>query len=169
MAQKFLTQVGAYFKEVLAATVGGSSTYSGQIPSLDANGRLDASFMPSGIGADTLSATASEAISAGAFVNLYNNAGALAVRNADNSAANGGKAAHGFVLAAIASGASGTVTLTGQNTAITGATIGEQYLGLAGAATSTPPVTSGSCVQSIGFANAATDMEFKPRLPIVLA
>jgi hypothetical protein len=169
MAQKFLTQMGAALKEVIAATVGGSNTYAGQIPALDANGRLDTSFMPSGIGSDTVSVTASEAISAGAFVNLYSNAGVLNVRNADNSASNAGKIANGYALSAIANGASGVITLSGQNTAVTGATVGDLYLGLAGAATSTAPTTSGSTVQRIGFAASSTDMEFRPGTPIVLA
>lgn len=41
---------------------------SGEIPALDASGRLDTSMMPVGFGQDSISATAGETLTAGDFV-----------------------------------------------------------------------------------------------------
>jgi hypothetical protein len=73
--------------------------------------------MPTGIGADTASITASEALAAGDLVNIYDSTGAKC-RKADASTS--GKEAHGFVLAAVESAASATVYFEGSNTQVTG-------------------------------------------------
>ena len=49
----------------------GGNTNADKLASLDANGRWTDSMMPSGIGADTGEVQASEALSAGAFVNIH--------------------------------------------------------------------------------------------------
>lgn len=141
---------------------------SGDIPALDSTGRLDNSVMPVGIGADTVSVTASEALSAGNFVNIYNNAGTPGVRKADGSTT--GKEANGFVLAAVSNGASATVYLSGQNTQVTGATAGPVFLSdsTAGSYTGTAPSTAGHTLQRLGTAISATAIEFKPGTPIDL-
>lgn len=147
-------------------SVGASS--AGLIPQLDSNGKLDPSTMPSGIGADTHAATASEALSAGAIVNLYNNAGALGVRNADNTVA--GKEANGFVLAAVANAATATVYVTGDNNQVTGLTIGSYYfLGTGGAVTATAPTSTGNISQRVGYAISATLLQIRLEPPITLA
>lgn len=120
-----------------------------------------------GIGADTASITTSEALAAGDFVNIWNSTGAK-VRKAD--ATTQGKEAHGFVLAAAASGAAATVYFEGPNTAVTGQTPGPVFLGTtAGAATSTPPSAAGNVVQRIGVATSATAINFEGSAPVVLA
>src|SRR5690606_35480393 len=55
---------------------------AGKLAMLDANGRLDSTMMPVGIGADTASIQASEALAAGDFVNIHSSSGAR-VRKAD--------------------------------------------------------------------------------------
>ena len=125
-------------------------------------GLLDISLMPTGIGADTKIILASEALSAGAFVNIYNNSSTANCRNADCSAASAGKKAHGFVLAAVLSSGNATVYLSGLNTSVTGATVGDVFLSTAGAATSTAPSTSGYFVQNLGVAVSATAIQFDP-------
>ena len=140
---------------------------SGKIPQLDAAGRLDSSFMPVGLGADTQSITASEALSAGDFVNVWNSTGAK-VRKAD--ATTSGKEAHGFVLSSVNSSAAATVYFEGTNTAVTGQTPGVVFLSAtAGLATATAPSGSGNVVQRIGFATSATTINFQSQLPLVLA
>lgn len=136
-----------------------------KIPQLGADGRLDESFMPVGIAAETATATASEAISAGNLVNLYNNAGVLTARKAD-AATN--KPAHGYAKAAIASAATGVVHFEGKISGLTGLTPGDVYLGAAGAVTATAPTATGSCSQLVGTATSATEVNFNPDTAILL-
>ena len=150
----------------LAVSAGAGS--AGAIVALGASGKLDPTVMPAGQGSDSASILASEAIAAGSFVNVYNNAGTENVRNADNTAANAGKIANGFVLAAVASGASGTVYFNGLNTAVTGQTTGPVFLGATGAATAAAPTTSGNTLQSVGDAVSATAIHFQRGNPTIL-
>ena len=142
-----------------------------KIPLLDGTGRLDNSFMPVGIGAETVALVASEALSAGQFVNIWDNAGVANVRKADASTT--GKEASGFVLAAFASAATATVYLVSQTntqqTAMTPGTI--QFLSdsTPGACTATVPTTSGHTVQQLGRASSATTIAFSPGPAITLA
>jgi hypothetical protein len=158
---------------VLDASIINSKTSSagagdtGKIPALDATGRLDTSFLPVGIGADTASIQASENLAAGDFVNIWNSGGAR-VRKAD--AATAGKEAHGFVLAAVTSGANATVYFEGSNGQVTGQTPGRVYLSTTpGIATATAPSAAGNVVQIVGFATAATAINFQATTPYVLA
>ncbi|MGX5777505.1 hypothetical protein [Methylorubrum zatmanii] len=82
---------------------------------------------------------ASEALAAGAQVNLWSNGGVLSARNADASAANGGKRSDGFVIGAVSSGASATVYRSGgPNTGLSGLTVSaDYYLGTGGQVTAT--------------------------------
>jgi hypothetical protein len=158
---------------VLDASIVNSKTTSagvadaGKLPALDATGRLDATMMPVGIAADTAIITTSEALAAGDFVNIHNSTGAKA-RKADATIS--GKEAHGFVLAAVGSGAPATVYFEGSNTAVTGQTPGPVFLATtAGGATATAPSASGNVVQRIGFATAATVVNFQLQTHYVLA
>lgn len=149
----------------LQASAGAGS--AGAILAANSSGKLDSTFVPAGFGSDSATILASEAIAAGAFVNVYNNAGVENVRNADQTAANAGKPANGFALTAIASGATGTINFNGLNTAVTGQTPGPVFLGATGAATSTVPTTSGYSLQSIGDAVSATSIHFQ-RGPVTI-
>lgn len=141
---------------------------AGKIPALDAAGRLDTSMMPTGIGADTASVLASENLTAGNFVNIYNNAGTANCRKAD--ATTSGKEAHGFVLSAVTSGQNATVYFEGSNTQVSGATPGNVFLATtAGSSTSTAPSASGNVVQRLGVATSATNINVEFGQPIVLA
>jgi hypothetical protein len=158
---------------VLDSTIVNSKTTSagagdsGKLVALDGAGRIDSTMMPVGIGADTASITASEALSAGDLVNVWDSSGAK-IRKADATTA--GKEAHGFVLSAVSNGASGTVYFEGSDTGVTGLTPGVQYLSTTpGAATATAPSGSGNVVQRVGFATAAAALNFQAGTPIVLA
>jgi len=167
--QQFVTLVGGVFKSVAAgiqASLGASD--SGKVVVTDASGRVDQSFMPVGIGADIKSVLASENLSAGNFVNVWNNAGTANVRKADATTA--GKEAHGFVLSAFSSGTSALVYFEGNNTAVSGATVGNLFLSTtAGGFTSTPPSSTGNIVQRIGVSTDATSVNVEFKDPIELA
>lgn len=136
---------------------------------LDASGKLDVSMMPTGIAADVSVITASEALAAGDVVNIYNNAGTANCRKADASTS--GKEAHGFVLAAVASGAAATVYFEATDTQVTGLTPGVQFLSATtpGKTTNIVPTAANQIVQRVGFATSATSLNFNAGEPIVLA
>ena len=165
---KYIKNNAGVLTEIAALQTSAGAGDAGKIVALDTAGRLDNSFMPVGIGADTASIVASEALSAGDYVNVYDDTGTAKVRKADATTA--GKEAHGFVLSAVSSAASATVYFEGTNTAITGQTAGVVYLATtAGAGSTTPPSAAGNVVQRIGFAVSATAMNFTSNQPIVLA
>jgi|SRR5882757_5900483 len=164
---KYLTNASGTVTEVATPTTSAGAGDSGKIPSLDAGGKLDSSFMPTGIAADTAAITASEALSAGDLVNVWNSTGAK-VRKADASTA--GKEAHGFVAASVSSSGTATVYFEGTNGQVTSLTPGVQYLSTTpGASSATAPTGSGNVVQRVGFATAATALNFDAGTPIVLA
>ena len=164
---KYLTNNAGVITESQTEGAGGSGGASGKIPHLDGNGRLPSTMMPTGIGADTATIAASEALAAGDFVNVWNSSGAK-VRKADASVA--GKEAHGFVLAAVSNGANATVYFEGTNDQVTSQTPGVVYLSAAtaGLATATAPSGTGQVVQRLGFAISATAINFQSAVPIVL-
>lgn len=169
MADKYLRNNAGILTETEALVESAGAGDAGKIPALDNTGRLDDSVMPVGIGADTASIVASENLSAGDFVNIYNDAGTAKVRKADASTS--GKYAHGFVLDAVTSGDPAVVYCEGPNTAVTDATPGEVFLSAAtaGGFTSTAPTGTGKVVQKIGVAVSATSINFEWLHPIVLA
>jgi hypothetical protein len=145
-------------------TVGGTA-YA--LVALNAAGYIDPSMLQES--GQVASVVASEAIAAGALVNLWMNGAALNVRNADNSAA--GKEANGFSPSAISSSSSGTIyTLSGSViSGLSGLTIGTLYfLGTTGAAVATITSTTGSVLQQIGRALSATTLLFEPGPAIVM-
>ena len=148
-----------------ASSVGAGD--AGKVVALDGSGRIDPTMMPVGLGADTASIQASEALSAGDFVNIWNSGGAR-VRKADAAVA--GKEAHGFVLAGVASGAQATVYFEGTNTGVTGQTPGNVFLSTtAGLAATAAPSAAGNVVQRIGFATSASAINFQAQTPVTLA
>jgi hypothetical protein len=169
MTQTFLTIVSGVKKLVTAITATAGSGDAGKIPALDVSGKLDNSFLPTGIGAETKAVIASEALSAGDFVNIYNNAGTATARKADATTA--GKEATGFVLNAVSPEATATVYVAGINTILTGLTAGARYVlsTTAGGVMvrASAPSSSGNVYQEIGVALSATEIAFEPGEPIV--
>lgn len=166
-AKKFIRLVAGVFTEIAATVTSAGAGNDGDLVALDSSGRLDNSVMPVGIGADTKSITASEALAAGDWVNVWNSTGAK-VRKADATTA--GKEAHGFVLAAVSNGASALVYFEGTNTQVTGQTPGPVFLQTtAGTGGSTIPSASGNVVQNLGVALSATEVNFERGTPVTLA
>lgn len=168
-AKKYLKAQNGYPTEQAATVVSTGTANGGDIAALDDTGRLDASVMPVGIAADVATLPATEALAVGDFVNIYSATGTASVRKAD--ASNAGKEAHGYVLAAVTSGANATIYFDGRNTAVTGMTPGVAFLSATnpGKATATCPTGSGQLQQRIGVAVAATEINFEAVTPIVLA
>lgn len=164
---KYISLSSGVLTEVQAATSGGAPD-ANKIAQLDSNGKWPIAMMPSGIAADTKIIVASEALSAGDLVNVYNNAGTPTCRKAD--ATSTGKEAHGFVLSAVSSSANATVYFEGTNDQLTSLTAGNLYLATtAGAVTATPPSSAGNVVQRVGVAVSATELKFEAEPPITLA
>lgn len=155
--------------EVASSDSSAGAGDAGKIVSLNSSGFID-STMLNGVGVDTVTATASEAISAGDLVNIYNVSGTLTVRKADATAASRGKPCNGYAPAAISNSATGTVNLSGIATGYSSLTPGaEQFLGTAGARTETPNATSGQTCQSVGYALSATTFKFQRGIAYVRA
>jgi hypothetical protein len=154
---------------VNARNVSAGAADAGRIVQLDGSGRIDSTMMPTGIGADTASVIASEALAAGDLVNIWNSSGSARVRKAD--AATSGKEAHGFVTAAVASGASATVHFEGTDGQLASMTPGVQFLSATtpGRTVASAPTAAGQVVQRVGFAISATAMNFQAHDPILLA
>lgn len=166
MAEKYL-KIGTdgLPTEQEATVTSAGAVDAGKIPALDASGRLDTTLMPAGVGQNVSTITASEALNAGNWVNIWNDAGVTKVRKADNSNA---RRAHGFVRSAVALAASATVYGPGElNDQLSALTIGSEYfLGTAGGGTTTVPTASGSIVQALGVAESATSIRFNPSTPL---
>ena len=157
MATKVLVlNTDGSLQEITPITTSGGAGSSGLIPALNASGVWDISFMPSGLGTDTTTATASETITAGAFVNMWNNGGVQSVRNA--IAADNTKPANGFCLNGYSTGNTATVYLGGPNTLVPLGTFvvancGKKvYLSptVSGGCTLTIPTTTGQIAQVLG-------------------
>ena len=163
-AKKFLRLVSGVFTEVFGVQTSAGASNAGDIVSLDDTGKIDASMMPVGIGADVVNLTATEALNAGDWVNIH----AGGVRKADATTA--GKEADGFVLAAVGSGATASVYKEGTNTQLTGLTLGATlYLSTTpGLASATPPSANGNVLQRVGKAVSTTSADWERGEPVTL-
>ena len=162
MAQRFMTLVSwlRTMVEAIIASTGASD--AGKIIAANAEGKLDTTFLPAGIGANVQIVNASEAIGAGKFVNLWNDGGTLKARLADNS---NGRYAHGFVKDAVTLGNPATVyPLDVNNTALAGLIVGSRYyLGTAGGVVNAPldptnVANANKVHQYLGVALSATEL-----------
>lgn len=168
---KFLNLTSGQVSQETAINTSAGAGDANKIIKLDAAGRLDTTLLPIGVGPETRSIVASEALSAGNLVNLWNNAGVLNMRKADGTAA--GKPADGFVLAAVTAAVAGTcymeeATISG----LAGLTPGDDiFLSVvtAGLATATVPAGAGKVAQLVGKALSATEVLFRRGPPITLA
>lgn len=156
-------------KELTPNTTSAGGADAGKIPALNASGVLDSTLLPAGIGSASQIFPTSEALTAGALVNIFDVTGTATARNANATDAT--KPAQGFVLAATTSPANATVYFPGQIvTGVSGLTTGAPvYLSAAtsGAVTPTAPSTTGNLIQQVGSALSPTSFVFQPLLPII--
>ncbi len=166
---KFFKNLGGVLTEVIAGiTTSTGASDADKIPVTGADGRLDNSFMPTGIGQDTQVVITSENLSAGNLVNIYDNAGVVTARKADATTV--GKPANGFVAASTTSGQNATIFGIGTNSNLTGLTGGVYWLSTtAGEVVAVAPSGTGNFVQEVGFATAATELWFQPKQGFTLA
>jgi hypothetical protein len=146
--------------EVAANDTSAGAGDAGKLVALNSSGLIDVSMLPVAAGDGTLSIVASEGLSAGDFVNIYNNGGTINCRKADNS---NGRKADGFVISAVISSASATIYGTSQiNTALSGLTLGATYfLGTTGGVTATVPAAGADVlVQTLGTAHTTGALRF---------
>jgi len=129
MADKYTGISGNDIVEVEGTVVSTGVAEAGDVVALDATGKIDNSLLPTGIGADTKTLVSSENLSAGDFINVFNDGGTEKARKADATTA--GKEADGFVLAAVTAPANATVYFEGLNTAPAATGNVYQYLGRA--------------------------------------
>lgn len=172
MAAKPLQLVSGRPTEVEANITSAGAGDSGKLVALDSGGKIDQTMMPAGVGPDSISITSSENLAAGDFVNIWDDAGTPKVRKADASAASAGKAADGFVIAAVTSPAAATVYFEGSNTQLSGLTGGTVYVlshstpgGVVALASAT--TTAGHSLQILGKAHSTTALNFERADPII--
>ncbi|WP_267426377.1 hypothetical protein [Methylobacterium sp. GC_Met_2] len=164
--QRFVGMLATGLAEIIPVIVGGSAN-AGQIPALGPAGTLDPTMMPPGVAADVKTCTASEALAGPCLVNLYSNAGTITARNADGSTQ--GKAADGYVLAAVASGAQAQVFLSsGIVPGFTGLTPGDAFLSATtpGAVAATGAASAGQTFQKVGKVLDANTLQFTRGEPV---
>ena len=169
-ANKYIALIGGKLKEVVATVISTGVTEANKIVALDSSGKLDVSVLPTGVAAEVIVCATSENLTAGQFVNLYDNGGTITARKAD--ATTNTKPAHGFVLASTTSPANATVYFESQqNSALTSLTVGvDYYLSTTpGGVTTTPPSSSGNIVQFLGRATSSTNLPFTPSQTIEIA
>lgn len=161
MPNKYLTLDKGEKKLIEAIKVSTGNKDAGKIPALNENGKLDVTLLPD-ISITPDIARASEALSSGDFINLFNNDGVLSARLADNS---NGRNADGFVTKAASVGEDIAVSpLGGVNTNVIGLTTGVRvYLGTAGKTILTPldeneSQNKGFLSQFLGKAKSSTEI-----------
>jgi hypothetical protein len=144
MAKVLSLNTDGSLQEVQPVTASAGAGDATKLAQLDSNGKFDISTMPSGIGADTQSINCTEALSAGDFVNIYNNAGAVGCRKA--LAADNTKPANGFVKSSFSISTSALVYLRGVNPNVV---LGTFVVADVGSKVFLSPSTSGGCTKTI--------------------
>lgn len=167
-APRYITLVNGLRTLVSAITqsVGNASGF--KIVATRVDGKIDPTFLPPEVEVQTEAIAAAEAIGAGRFINIYNDAGIRKIRNAD---ASNGREAHGFVLSAVAIGEIGTVYKSGANTALSGNSGAKLFLSATSAgegSSSAPDLAAGVIIQTLGFFDDGNSFTFRYESPVVV-
>lgn len=141
-----------------------------KIVSTNADGKIDLTLIPEGIGDSANTFPATETMSAGAFVNLFDDTGTAKIRLADNS---NGRPAHGFIKTAASTGETVTVYHLGATNTYLAVEIGARYyLGTTGSVVKLPvdpdSAASGTIHQFLGIAKSTTELVTTPADYILL-
>lgn len=138
-----------------------------KIVALDNQGMIDESMLRS---SEVVELEASETLTAGDIINIWDDGGTPKVRKATNTGI--ATKAMGFVRDGIASESTGKVYFEGKVTGLADLTPGKEYfLGVAGAIVdnSALPSTTSSIVQKLGKAYSANAFTFEVQQMIILA
>ena len=168
MSNKFLTLLTTGKQALVTAITNSAGTDdANKMVATGSDGKLNISLFPAGIDIQAENAIASEALAAGNWINIFEDAGVRKIRKAD-AASN--RPAHGFILEGIASGDPGVFYASGVNSQLSGLTPGATYFISAdtpGTVTATmPPTTTGNLIQFLGYASSATSLRFEYDEPI---
>lgn len=147
------------------STTSSGTSSSGEFIATNSSGKIDISFLPPGIGEDAIIAIAGESLSSGDMVYI-DNLGKVFKADATTIA----KQARGYVTESFASGVNAKVFFDDSNSFLTGLTPGATYFLSAstpGKVTTTPPTTSGTIIQEVGFASSATNLRVNIQEPII--
>ena len=159
-AAKYLTLISGIKSLVSSLDSSAGAGDAGKIVALDAAGKIANNMMPTGIGADSATLTASETLTAGDIINIWNDAGTPSMRKADSATT--GKEADGFVIAGVTAAATGDAILDGTISGLSALTIGAKYfISTSGGITTTAPSTVGHTIQYVGKAKSATELIFE--------
>lgn len=156
---KYLGLVSGIKKFIDFLVVSTGAPDAGKPVATNAQGKIDNSLLPSGVGVDLKNIISSESLSAGNAVNIWDDAGTLKVRRADNTAR--GKMAHGFVLQGVTAPDLAAVISEGVNDQLSGLVPGAVFLSsTAGVITQDPSTitASGSVLQCLGVVNSANEI-----------
>ncbi|MEO6305629.1 MAG: hypothetical protein ABIP51_20875 [Bacteroidia bacterium] len=169
----------AVTKLIKLATDGTQSEYTGLNTSVgsgsasefiiaDSSGKLDPSFLPTGVGSDAITLTTGETIASGDFVYI-SAAGFVFKADATTPA----KQARGYVLAGAATSGTVLVYFDDNNTSVTGLTPGSTYYlsdtTPGGVVTPAPTPITGHICQQVGFASTATSLHVNIERPVTRA
>lgn len=154
-------------KLVEAAASSSGAADQDRVVKTGADGRIDSTLLPSGLGDESKTVIASEALTAGDFVNIFNDLsggapGVTSVRRANATAA--GSEAVGYVLNNFAAGEDATVFFEGENTALTGIVPNTTYFlstTVPGGVTDTPAMATGNIVQQLGTGCSTTSIIYR--------
>ena len=151
----------------ISGTQTGGPANGGRIMALRDNGTIDPTmYGPEIASPDVAMGVATEALAAGDLVNMFTDNSTGTPRNGVRKAVatNYGTRAMGFVVATASANATVTVYRAGSaNTAVTGLTIGQQWLSATtpGKAEAAAPTTAGFVQQKVGYASAANMLNFQ--------
>lgn len=163
---KFLTVTAGGLTQESAINTSAGAADGGKIIKLDAGGKIDSTMLPLEAGSE-FDVVASENLSQGDVINLFNDSGTLKARKAD--ATDGTKPGDGYAVEAISSAGTGTIHVGNGTLTKTshGFTLGARlYLATtAGAMTETPPSGSGNLVQRVGKVIDANTVAFTDDFP----
>lgn len=164
---KFLTLVSGVKKLAIAISSSAGVGDADKIVSTNASGVIDATLLPSGVGAETVVLAASEDLAAKDQVNIWNDGGTLKVRKAN--ATTTGKPADGYIDSAVTTGNNATVYRgLGTISGLTGLTLEADYFLSTsdGLITTTSPESNGNVSQYLGYAISTTELAYEPEKPI---
>jgi len=168
-----LELINGVITRVVANVTSAGAADSGKLVQLNGSGKLDTTLLPAAalVGNEDYSLIASEALSAGDLINVFDNAGVANIRKADATDAT--KPPMGFVASAVALGATGTARIgNGVISGKTGLTIGARYYlsaAIPGGITTTAPSAVGNVVYAVGRAKSATEFNYvDDTTPVVL-
>lgn len=167
---KFIELKEGELAEKKPAITSSGGVDGGRLVALDENtGKLDPSVMPSGIGADNITATCSDNLSPGNLVNLWVDGGVLKARKANASL---GYRASGFVLDAGSVGNTIQVSMEGSMVGLGAIVPGLPYFlseSTPGTHSDSPPTSSDFILQEIGTGRSLDSISFEPQSPVLLA